>query len=50
MRRFEIKFSRQLAVIPTFGITWRSARWKWHLCFIWLNVQVRVGFGDKWRS
>lgn len=47
--RFEINFGRQFAILPTLGITWGNRRWKWCLCFLWLNIQARVGFGDKWR-
>lgn len=50
MGRFAINFDRQFAILPTFGITWRTnRRWKWCLCFLWLNIQAWVGFGDKWR-
>ena len=47
--RFEINIGRQFAIIPTLGITWGNRWWKWCLCFMWLNIQARVGFGDKWR-
>lgn len=44
--RIGINFGKQIAIIPSFGVTWGGS-YKFGIAFIWLNMQFCIRFFRK---
>ena len=40
----EVGRAKQIAILPTVGIIWGFETYRFAVGFLWLNIQIRIGF------